>query len=126
MRKRLCESAGGTVFLKGDKMGLLWDLPNWIKNSGFRLTCVLLTLYFLFYSINGERGLLKYMYLRQEIDSAQKIAQQYHQQKNNLEEKVKHLSNSSLDLDLLEERARIVLNLAGQDEFILLDEKDEQ
>lgn len=112
--------------MKGDKMGLLWDLPNWIKNSGFRLTCVLLTLYFLFYSINGERGLLKYMYLRQEIDSAQKIAQQYHQQKNNLEEKVKHLSNSSLDLDLLEERARIVLNLAGQDEFILLDEKDEQ
>jgi len=40
-----------------------------------------------------------------------------------LEEKVKHLSNSSLDLDLLEERARIVLNMAAQDEFILLDEE---
>ena len=66
------------------------------------------------------------MYLRQEIDSAQKSALQYKRQKNDLEEKVKHLSSSSLDLDLLEERARIVLNLAGKDEFILLDEKDDE
>ena len=44
--------------------------------------------------------------------------------KKELEEKVKHLSNASLDLDLLEERARIVLNMANDDEFILLDEED--
>lgn len=106
-------------------MGILWDIPNWIKNSGFLLASILISLYFSFSLVNGERGLLKYIYLRQEIDTAQKIAKQYNAQKVALEEKVKHLSNTSLDLDLLEERARIVLNLAGKDEFILLDEKDD-
>ncbi len=107
-------------------MRLWWDLPGWVKNYGVKLFCTLLTLYFLLCSIDSERGFLKYMYLRQEIDSAQKSALQYKRQKNDLEEKVKHLSSSSLDLDLLEERARIVLNLAGKDEFILLDEKDDE
>ena len=63
------------------------------------------------------------MSLRQEISEAQKVAAVYRHQRISLEEKVKHLSNSSLDLDLLEERARIVLNMAAQDEFILLDEE---
>ena len=35
------------------------------------------------------------------------------------------LSSSSLDLDMLEERAREVLNFAGEDEFIVLDEVSE-
>ena len=32
------------------------------------------------------------------------------------------LSPDSLDLDLLDERARIVLNFVGDDEFVILDE----
>jgi len=105
-------------------MGLFSDLQNRLRNSGFWIFGALLMIYFAFHAINGDRGLLKYLYLRQEIAEAQKIAGHYNSQKLKLEEKVKHLSNSSLDLDLLEERARIVLNLAGQDEFIILDESE--
>ena len=103
-------------------MGLLWEIQNRIKSSGFWLLGAFLIVYFAFHAINGERGLLKYLYLRQEISEAKKIAAEYESQKTHLEEKVKHLSNGSLDLDLLDERARVVLNLAGSDEFILLDE----
>lgn len=85
------------------------------------MLCIMLFMYFLFYTINGERGLLKYLYLKKEISQAQKIAAQYNLQKTKLEDKVKLLSSSSLDLDMLEERARIVLNLVGDDEFIILD-----
>lgn len=106
------------------RMGLFSDLQNRLRNSGFWIFGALLMIYFAFHAINGDRGLLKYLYLRQEIAEAQKIAGHYNSQKLKLEEKVKHLSNSSLDLDLLEERARIVLNLAGQDEFIILDESE--
>ena len=106
------------------RMGLFSDLQNRLRNSGFWIFGALLMIYFAFHAINGDRGLLKYLYLRQEIAEAQKIAGNYNSQKLKLEEKVKHLSNSSLDLDLLEERARIVLNLAGQDEFIILDEAE--
>lgn len=103
-------------------MGIFIELQNRIKNSSFLLVCILLFCYFAYHAINGERGLLKYMYLKQEIAQAEKIAQNYHHQKMQLEDKVRLLSSSSLDLDLLEERARVVLNLAGQDEFIILDE----
>ena len=105
-------------------MGLLSDFQSRLKNSGWWIIGAFLIAYFGFHAINGDRGLLKYLYLRQEITDARKIAGEYGRQKSRLEEKVKHLSNRSLDLDLLEERARIVLNLAGQDEFILLDEND--
>lgn len=106
-------------------MGIFLELQNKVKNSGILIFCTLLSLYFLFHGISGERGLLKLLYLRSEISSAQKIAESYHHQKEKLEEKVKLLSSSSLDLDLLDERARVVLNLIGTDEFIILDAEDE-
>lgn len=105
-------------------MGLFLDLPNKIKNSGFLILCVLLFFYFSFYTINGERGLLKYMYLSKEIAYAKTIAAQYSAQKHKLEAKVRLLSSSSLDLDMLDERARVVLNFAGNDEFVILDETE--
>lgn len=105
-------------------MGLFLDLQNRLRNSGFWIFGALLLIYFAFHAINGERGLLKYIYLRQEISEANKIALNYQRQKLKLEEKVKHLSNASLDLDLLEERARVVLNFAAADEFIILDESE--
>ena len=52
---------------------------------------------------------------------AQKEATMYAKQKQNLQRKVKHLSDASLDTDLLDERARVVLNMAADDEFIILD-----
>ena len=83
-----------------------------------------MSLYFIFHGISGERGLLKMLYLRNEIAEAEQIANMYHQEKTKLEEKVKLLSSSSLDLDLLDERARVVLNFVGKDEFIILDADD--
>lgn len=103
-------------------MGLFFDLPNKIKNSGFLVLLILIFFYFSFYTIKGERGLLKYMYLSKEIAYAKTIASQYKAQKQKLEDKVRLLSSSSLDLDMLDERARVVLNFAGDDEFVILDE----
>lgn len=102
-------------------MGLYLDFQNRLRNSGFWIICGLLVVYFAFHAINGERGLLKYLYLQQEIADAKQIYQDYDAQKNKLETKVKHLSNSSLDLDLLEERARVVLNFASENDFVILD-----
>lgn len=105
-------------------MGILTEIQNRIKSSGLLIFCTLLSLYFIFHGISGERGLLKMLYLRNEIAEAEQIANIYHQEKTKLEEKVKLLSSSSLDLDLLDERARVVLNFVGKDEFIILDADD--
>ncbi len=105
-------------------MGIFSELQNRLKNSGLLLVCILLFIYFSYHAVNGERGFLRYMYLKQEISEAQRMAENYHNQKIRLEDKVRLLSSSSLDLDMLEERARIVLNMAGPDEFIILDEPE--
>lgn len=107
-------------------MGLFLELQSKLKNSSVLILFVLLFFYFSFHAISGDRGLFKYLYLQKEIVSAQSIADKYEYQKNKLEEKVKLLSSSSLDLDLLEERARVVLNFAADDEFVILDDKDAQ
>lgn len=107
-------------------MGIFSEIQSRLKGSGLLLLCVLLFFYFCYHAVNGDRGFLKYMYLKKEIVSARKISDNYHDQKIRLEEKVKLLSSSSLDLDLLEERARIVLNFAGDDEFIILDDSEDQ
>ena len=96
-----------------------------IKNSGFLIFSILIFIYFAYFTINGERGLLKYVYLKKEVAETQKIAVQYNDKKTKLEDKVRLLSPASLDLDLLEEQARIMLNLAGQDEFIILDKAND-
>lgn len=103
-------------------MGIISELQNLIRNSGILMFFVALFFYFAFYTINGERGIRRYMHLRQEIEYASQVAEKYHQEKNRLEEKVRLLSSSSLDLDMLDERARKVLNLVREEEFVILDE----
>ena len=101
-------------------MGLFLDLQNKFKNSLWLIVVFLVFIYFSFYTVNGERGLLRYMYLSKEIKYARQVAEQYNAEKRELEQKVRLLSSNSLDLDLLEERARIVLNFAADDEFVIL------
>lgn len=104
-------------------MGIISELQNLVKNSGILMFFVALFFYFAFYTINGERGLRRYLHLRKEIEYAEQVAEKYNQEKIQLEEKIKLMSSTSLDLDMLDERARKVLNLVKQDEFIILDEE---
>ena len=39
----------------------------------------------MYHAVNGERGVLRYMYLKKEIVQAEKIAESYEAQKNKLE-----------------------------------------
>jgi cell division protein FtsB len=101
---------------------MLFNVQNRMKNSGLLILAVFLFFYFAYFTVSGDRGLLRYMYLSKEIISTRRIADQFRAQKNKLEGQVRLLSSSSLDVDLLEERARDVLNFVGSDEFVILDE----
>ncbi len=103
-------------------MEILSYIANKCKNSGFLVLLMFLFSYFTYFAIKGDRGLFKYIYLQEKVSEGEKIQADYDKQRADLEEKVKLLSSNSLDLDLLDERARTVLNVIGDDEFILLDE----
>ena len=77
--------------------------------------------YFTINAIKGDRGIFKYMYLKNKVEQAEQERARYQSIKKDLEYKVSMLSEESLDLDYLEERARIVLNMVGNNEYIILD-----
>ena len=103
-------------------MTFFLNLPTKFKNLMWQIAIVFVCLYFGFYTINGDRGLLHYMHLSREIEYAKQVAAKYHNEKVKLENKVHLLSSESLDLDLLDEQAKTVLNLVREDEFIIVDE----
>lgn len=93
------------------------------KSSGFIVLLMSLFSYFTYFAIKGDRGFFRYMYLMDKVAEAEKVNENYDKQRQNWEQKVKLLSSSNLDLDLLDERARAVLNVIGDDEFIILDDE---
>ncbi|MBQ7633553.1 MAG: septum formation initiator family protein [Alphaproteobacteria bacterium] len=107
-------------------MGIWSYIVNKSKSSAVLVLLICLFSYFSYFAIRGDRGYLKYLYLQSKVAEAEQLQQTYHQRRMELDQKVKLLSSSSLDLDLLDERARTVLNVIGDDEFIIIDDEDEE
>lgn len=92
-----------------------------IKKYGIAFASVMLVFYSAFCIFTGTRGLPRYFFLQQELKTAHSIDDGYIAQRQKLEDKVQKFSSQSLDLDLLEERARVVLNYVENDEFVIVD-----
>ena len=76
--------------------------------------------YFGYHVIQGERGVLAWLQLEKELRVARANAAVLSQEKTQLEHRVSLLRPNSLDPDLLEERARVVLNYARDGEMLVL------
>ncbi len=78
-----------------------------------------MVVYFGYHAVQGERGFLSYVKLNKEL--AQIAAQEaaVSEERRELETQVAGLRPESLDLDLLDERARLLLNYGGGDEAVV-------
>lgn len=85
------------------------------------LICLLMSVYFIYHTIQGNRGLRRSWQLEQEIELAQSIAKETAEEKKIMAAKVKSLSPASLDLDQLEESARRVLNMGNPNDQVIFD-----
>lgn len=72
-----------------------------------------------FHALNGERGFYAMLKEERKRDALQEQLAQVRAERKGLEKQVSGMSSSSLDLDLLDERARVVLGFAGQDELLV-------
>ncbi len=102
-------------------MNALNDILNKLKKSGFLIVFGVCSFYFVVNAIKGDRGIFRYLYLKGKVEAALLERERYEAQKKDLERKVAMLSEQSLDLDYLEERARIVLNMVKDDEYVILE-----
>ena len=79
----------------------------------------LVVTYIAYHAVQGDRGLLAYFTFSKEVNRATATLQDVRQTREKLAHRVALLRPESRDLDLLEERARISLDLVRGDEFIV-------
>ena len=75
--------------------------------------------YFLYHTVQGERGLVAYAGLSEQVRMADSRLAQLRAERMGIEHNVGLLRPDSLDLDMLEERARAVLNFVDDDDVIV-------
>jgi cell division protein FtsB len=75
--------------------------------------------YFIYHAVQGDRGILAWLRVNQQLEAAQQELVQSTADRAALEQRVALLSNSSLDLDMLEERARIMLNFSDPNDVVI-------
>ena len=101
------------------------EIRRRLRQVALPLLGACLSAYFVFHAIHGDRGILAWLRLKQELKAATSEAAKSSRERSAMEWRVTVLSNSSLDLDMLEERARVMLNYAHPDDVIIfLDEAD--
>ena len=81
--------------------------------------CVILSFYFIFASFNGEFGVsAKYKYLAKEKVLTKELSILIEDSKA-IKNKIRRLSDTSLDLELLDQQARKILGMIGEEELIV-------
>lgn len=75
--------------------------------------------YFIYHAVQGDRGILAWLRVNQQLEAAQVELAKSATDRAALEQRVALLNNSSLDLDMLEERARIMLNFSDPDDVVI-------
>ena len=87
------------------------------------LTCALGLLYVGYQSVQGERGLLGWVERSAEVEKSRAEVAALAEERARLERRVSQLRTESLDLDLLDQEARRMLNLGHPDEEVLFHDR---
>ncbi|MBP6766609.1 MAG: septum formation initiator family protein [Reyranella sp.] len=75
--------------------------------------------YFGYHLVNGDRGLLAMAHLQREVLIAEQNFAEAETTRKIWERRVAALRNQSLEPDMLDERARVLLNFARKDDIIV-------
>jgi cell division protein FtsB len=102
------------------------DLSNRLNHVFGPLIALLVMIYFGYHIVQGERGLISWMRLRQKITVSEGQLSVVQEEKETLQRRVNLLRPDSLDRDMLEERAYEVLNLGNPGDTIILNQDFDQ
>jgi cell division protein FtsB len=75
--------------------------------------------YLTFHALSGERGIYALLVEDRKLEMLKTELNDITAQRKDLEHRVRLMSAGSLDLDLLDEQSRILLNEAGEDEVVV-------
>lgn len=75
--------------------------------------------YFVYYAVQGDRGLIALKHIDGEIARAEQVLSQVRGERERMERRASLLRAERLDRDMLDERARAMLNLTHPNDVIL-------
>jgi cell division protein FtsB len=105
-------------------MSLIKQIKTQAGQISIPVFAVALAGYFAYHAIQGERGLLAWITLKQDLKASQAQAAELASHRAWLEKRVALLNGDSLDLDMLEEQAMAMLNYGGKDDYIVFHRED--
>ncbi|NQU61855.1 MAG: septum formation initiator family protein [Rhodospirillales bacterium] len=76
--------------------------------------------YFGFHVVHGDRGLIAWWNIKQRVSGAKEALAVATAEREKIQNRVRLLNPGSLDPDMLEERARLMLNYGHADEIVIL------
>lgn len=79
--------------------------------------------YFAYHTVEGDRGLRAWFRLNGEIVEAEAQLQKIATERREMEHRVLLLRPDHLDQDMLEERARIMLNMSREGDVVVFDRR---
>ena len=106
-------------------MSLLGDIRRRARLVVPQVFAAALVGYFAFHSFQGDHGVRAWARLSEDIDSARTLLADLSRERQALEHRVALLRRGHLDPDLLEERARQILNYGGRDDYIIMLDEEE-
>lgn len=101
-------------------MDVLRDIRRRAQAMLGPLAVACVALYFGYYAVYGGRGVLAMIQLDQKIEEARSILTIEEEKRDLLNRRVALLRPSGVDPDMLEERARVLLNYTRPDEVVIL------
>ena len=84
---------------------------------------ILATSYFTYHVAHGDRGLFAWWKIKQRTSLAKKIMEHSQSERESIERRVNLIKPSSIDPDMLEERAMLMLNYGYKDDIVILEER---
>jgi cell division protein FtsB len=103
-------------------MNLSRILRRWARALAWPAFGAALTCYFAYNLVIGDRGLLAWRRLSQQLQSEQSHLLALQEERKTVDRKVADLTPSHLDRDLLDERVRATLNLVAPNELVIMKE----
>lgn len=100
-------------------MSLTVELKRRVPKVVGPLMATLLMAYFVYHAVEGDRGLRAWQRLDGEIAQASDVLTDIATERQALESKVARLNPNSLDTDMLEERARLVLGYVPANSVVI-------
>ena len=105
------------------KMSIFSTLRLRIKSFYGPLIGVSAFLYFTYHILHGERGLIAWWQINNQIKAAKIKLIELRNSREKIERRVKLMHPENLDPDILEERARIMLNYGYPNDIVIIESK---